>query len=454
MRLLIKSKLILIASISLALIAWVCISALAGMAQASAPVTHPPKAPVRPLDLDPALGAWPIGFYTSTVSSLDFVPGQTYTLLDGDSRSRTGEWAYIDFNARGGSAVVNDAWAHCGFNPTITDGSEWTEWANSRGGDCAENYSDPDNRYLGPTAHFPCLNPDGDPSCSVPDDLITYVPYLRYGPGTAGWWIGGSAGTTNSQCDDLAGLVNGREGDFAIPILDNEYDTGLNTRFHLRAAPFFHIRNSLVECHIPGPGGEYQHWHIEGIYNGDQWTPTPTSTRTPTSTPSRTPVTGRALVGHVTWQGRPAQPHALQQVPITLTLKLGDTEVNCPGQDTDVSGFFTVSLNGLADGVYSWRVKGQKYLANWGSVNVSSGSGSPIGVEIGLMVVGDANNDNQVNTSDFLILKTSYGRACGYPGYDDRADFTGNCGVNALDFNLLKTNFGLGGAPPILPGGP
>src|SRR4051794_35774860 len=30
-----------------------------------------------------------------------------------------------------------------------------------------------------------------------------------------------------------------------------------------------------------------------------------------------------ALVGHVTWQGHPAQPNALQQMPITITLKLG-----------------------------------------------------------------------------------------------------------------------------------
>ena len=64
------------------------------------------------------------------------------------------------------------------------------------------------------------------------------------------------------------------------------------------------------------------------------------------------------LVGHVTWQSRPAEPDARQQVPITLTLKLGATEVNYPSQTTDASGFFTISVDGLANGMYDWRVKG------------------------------------------------------------------------------------------------
>ena len=45
------------------------------------------------------------------------------------------------------------------------------------------------------------------------------------------------------------------------------------------------------------------------------------------------------------------------------------------------------------------------------------------------------------------------GKACGDGGYDDRADFTGDCTVSIQDFNLLKGNFGSGGAPPIRPGG-
>src|SRR5205823_2963885 len=82
----------------------------------------------------------------------------------------------------------------------------------------------------------------------------------------------------------------------------------------------------------------------------------------PTSTPTSTNTPQARIVGHVTWQGRAAQPNALQQLPITLTLKSGTTEVNYPVQNTDASGFFTQVIT-LPNGAYNWRVKGPKYLA-------------------------------------------------------------------------------------------
>src|SRR5438874_777913 len=100
-------------------------------------------------------------------------------------------------------------------------------------------------------------------------------------------------------------------------------------------------------------GGTYT---LEGAFwNGADAVPTSTPTPTPgpstsTSTPTTVPSTptaiatstpaSPALVGHVTWQGRPAQPNALHQLPITLTLKSAITEVNYPVQTTDASGFF------------------------------------------------------------------------------------------------------------------
>lgn len=177
-------------------------------------------------------------------------------------------------------------------------------------------------------------------------------------------------------------------------------------------------------------------------------TPTITPTRTTTLTHTRTPVTSY-LVGHVTWQGPPPQPNPLQQLPITLTLKLGATEVNYPTTTTDVNGHFVESVTGLSDGTYNWRVKGPKYLANAGTVALT---GAPnTSAEMGLMKPGDCNDDNRVNVADFIILKNTFGRQSGDPGYDDRADFTGDQHVNAVDFVLLKGTFGFEGAPPILP---
>jgi hypothetical protein len=174
---------------------------------------------------------------------------------------------------------------------------------------------------------------------------------------------------------------------------------------------------------------------------------TPTATSTPTNTPTSTPTP--ALVGHVTWQGRAAQPNPLQQLPVTLTLKMGTTEVNYPVQNTDVSGFFTVSVGGMASGTYNWRIKGPKYLSKSGSVGLSGGSTTQ--AEMGLLLTGDANSDDVINITDFSILKNSFGKSAGDPGYDDRADFTGDTTVNIADFSLQKTNFGQTGSPPIRP---
>ncbi len=174
-------------------------------------------------------------------------------------------------------------------------------------------------------------------------------------------------------------------------------------------------------------------------------TPTSTPTDTPTNTPTSTPTP--IIVGHVTWQGPPAQPNARQQQPITLTLKLGTTEVNYPSQNTDASGFFTVSLGSLPTGAYGWRVKGPKYLAGSGVVNLVGAPSTQ--VEMGLMRAGDANNDNLVSVADANVVRRTFGLCIGDVGYDGRGDFDNSNCISVVDFNLLRGNFGFGGAPPI-----
>ncbi len=174
---------------------------------------------------------------------------------------------------------------------------------------------------------------------------------------------------------------------------------------------------------------------------------TGTPTNTPTSTITSTPTPIPVLIGHVNWQGPPAQPNARQQQPITLTLKLGATEVNYPSQSTDASGFFTVSLGSLPAGAYEWRAKGPKYLAGSGVVNLVGAPGTQ--VEMGLMRAGDANNDNLVSVADANIVRRTFGLCIGDVGYDARGDFDNSNCVSVVDFNLLRSNFGFGGAPPI-----
>ena len=70
---------------------------------------------------------------------------------------------------------------------------------------------------------------------------------------------------------------------------------------------------------------------------------------------------------------------------------------------------------------------------------------------MGVILAGDANNNDIVNVIDFHILKMTFGKSSGDTGFDRRADFNDNGAVNILDFNLIKGNFGQEGAPPATP---
>jgi hypothetical protein len=173
--------------------------------------------------------------------------------------------------------------------------------------------------------------------------------------------------------------------------------------------------------------------------------PSPTATFTPAGTPGPAHISG-----HVTWQGPPSQPNARQVLPISMTLQLqsGGPATECAGLSTDPDGIFVATSDIAADS-YNWRVKGPRYLAASGSVFVTKDVTTSL--DVGLMKVGDANNDNRISVIDFNILKNAYGKSSGQPGYDDRADFSADHVLNSVDFTLLRTNFGLVGAPEIEP---
>ena len=75
-------------------------------------------------------------------------------------------------------------------------------------------------------------------------------------------------------------------------------------------------------------------------------------------------------------------------------------------------------------------------------------------VDMGVFQEGDADDSNCVSAQDFIILKNSYAKSPGDPGYDARADFNGDTRVSVVDVNLHKNNMGTSGAPPIRPGNP
>ncbi len=171
-------------------------------------------------------------------------------------------------------------------------------------------------------------------------------------------------------------------------------------------------------------------------------TPAATRTNTPTNTPTDVAV---ELSGHIGLQGRPVPPDPRWSVPVTFTLRLteGGPDYNY-STTTDASGYFTVTAPG--PGVYNYRVKNPQTLANAGSDTLASGTNN---VEVGTLLAGDANNDNCVNVQDFSVLKNTFGKSVGDPGYDARADFNGDNVISVTDFGLQKNNFGICGAGPI-----
>src|SRR5262249_998940 len=150
-------------------------------------------------------------------------------------------------------------------------------------------------------------------------------------------------------------------------------------------------------------------------------TNTPTNTVTPTRT--ATPTVNPVLVVHVTWQGigQPDTRNSTQTITMTLRLT---SSYDYQGFTTDANGNVTFPVGTLASGTYNMRVKGPRNLDNCDTVALT---GAPVtNKEMGTLKAGDADNSNNVNATDFSIMKNSFGKGYGQTGYDPRADFDNN----------------------------
>ena len=166
---------------------------------------------------------------------------------------------------------------------------------------------------------------------------------------------------------------------------------------------------------------------------------TPTATRTPTPTPTH-------IIVHMIAPTCPAPPHPRWSQPISLTMKMGELEINFPESRTDDYGFVSYTLPTLPAGIYDIRVKGHRSLGKAEIVGFDPQPDPPaeFQVDMGLQEMGDCSDDNVVNVNDFNILKNAFGRLT-----DLRPDFDNNGLVDITDFNMLKSNFGQVGDPGI-----
>jgi len=137
-------------------------------------------------------------------------------------------------------------------------------------------------------------------------------------------------------------------------------------------------------------------------------------------------VIGATLEGHVGLEGRPATNITVRLFSCNTT-----TEVEKAYGTTDGSGNFTIPR--LTEGTYDVAVKGQTSLSNLEKgVNLSV-SGR---VEFGVLLEGDANNDDKVTLDDFNAVLTFYGTT------EASCDFERSGKVGLTDLNIVLTNYG------------
>ena len=115
----------------------------------------------------------------------------------------------------------------------------------------------------------------------------------------------------------------------------------------------------------------------------------------------------------------------------------------------DVTGAMIIdgAANTIAPGTYQIAVKYPNSLHAVQTVTLAAGANS---VYMGILPMGDANDDNFVTLLDFSLLASTFNTDVSET-LDGRADFNGDGFVTLLDFSILASNFNTGGQEPSTP---
>lgn len=207
----------------------------------------------------------PVAF--SNANGLDGVAlGQTYNLINGDSRLAPGNWGYIAFNGNH-NASDTDGMLKCGYNASIeTQNPGWQDWCRDRGfgGDPAAMRAD----GQGPTIYqlgWPTPNGVDRTAFAIRagKDPVT-SPRASSANWSNGWWLQANTGVARRNCRDLQESVE-INTQFIIPIIDAEVGTGSNVLYHLRDLGLFTITSVNIQCtRRDALGSPYETWFIEG----------------------------------------------------------------------------------------------------------------------------------------------------------------------------------------------
>lgn len=168
------------------------------------------------------------------------------------------------------------------------------------------------------------------------------------------------------------------------------------------------------------------------------WTPTATftSTITPTATltPTVTPTVQGAVQILTDQQARPTPPNASWIISLHVILDAPyDVTTDANGQ---------AAIGNVTAGTYANAYcKGSHTLQNVVHGVVITGTGPNV-LNCGLLLEGDANNDNAVTGADLSLLSVAWGTVVGDTNYNAQCDFQQDGAVVGQDLSLLSVNFG------------
>jgi hypothetical protein len=143
------------------------------------------------------------------------------------------------------------------------------------------------------------------------------------------------------------------------------------------------------------------------------------------------------LRGHVSIPGRLSL-----EVPIEVRVDGMPTGSVVFNRTLDATGTFTVPA--LIPGAVTVRVKNPQTLAIAQPVALAAGLNDVTFTEP--LRLGDVNDNNCIDITDFSLLRAAFGSVPGNPNWDARADLNGDNVVEITDFTLLRGNFGACGA--------
>jgi len=147
------------------------------------------------------------------------------------------------------------------------------------------------------------------------------------------------------------------------------------------------------------------------------------------------------LVGNVTFVGRPSPPNNTWIEPLVvkgfepgnLTNELWSENVT-----TNNTGFFTIS--GVTPGTYDVGIKNWTCLSKV-VTNVTLTAGMTTVVDFGIVLEGDANDDDVIGSSDYSLLSFAYNTWPGQPNWNPYCDFTRDDYIGSSDYSLLSFNY-------------